>query len=89
VSDKNLDKLVSAMNDGRLLNLSEQVLFPLLTRHMDDRVLQMCAKFREGQKEFIGDVAAISYIQELVSELKNKQTKGNQAREKLEHGSSR
>lgn len=85
-ADQQLEKLTSQMNDARLINMSEQVLYPLLQRHADDRVKVMCSRFRDGETNFVRDVAQISYIQELLGELNRKQIKGNKARKELEDG---
>ena len=87
-ADKNLERMTQLMNDARLLNMTESVLYPLLQKHMDQKVKQMCARFRSGHTEFIQDVAQLSYIEELTSELTRKQAQGNRARKDLTDGTN-
>lgn len=80
----NTEKLFTEMNDARLISMGEHLLYPLLTKHVEQKLEVMCAKFRAGQKDFIIEIAEITYIKDLLSELQSIQTKGHKARIKLE-----
>lgn len=86
--EKSAERLAQELNDSRLIGMCEQVLLPLLDKHLASRINLMCGRFREGQTDFVSDVAQISYIQELTNELNNKREKGNKARKELTNGNS-
>lgn len=79
------NKLVSALNDGRLINAAEQVIFPMIQTMIQIRVFQCIGKFQNGEKDFVGDVAYIAGLREIENELKTKQTRGAKAYDKI-HG---
>lgn len=83
MTNKDTGKLFSDMNDARLINMGEHLLKPILKKHIEQRVSTMCSKFNGGETNFVKDVAQISYIHDLLNELKTIQIKGNKAMEKL------
>lgn len=72
-------KLIEAMNDARIISACDNVIYPLLTAKISERLQQACARFRGGDKDFIADMAYITGLQDLLQELQSKQTKGNKA----------
>lgn len=77
------EKLVNDLNQGRLANLGADVLFPILTKHRDELVQRMCARFRDGEKDLIAEIAQISYIEDLLAEIQNVSKRGERAFNKL------
>ena len=56
-------KLVEAMNSGRMISASENIIFPMLEKLIADRLNQACGKFLLGtDQSFVSDIA---YIQGL------------------------
>lgn len=79
MEQKDIEKLVSQMNDARLLNAVENLIYPLIDNQVMQKVHQMCGKFRTGQLDVIPDVASISAYLEIKQHLQSIQTKGERA----------
>ena len=77
------EQLVRDMTDGRLVNISESLLFPMFQKHLKQRVDEMCGKFRAGETNLLADIATIAYIRDVVRELEVKQARGNFAVKQL------
>lgn len=77
------EKLVSLMNDSRLINAADFLIFPLIEKMITDRISLACSEFAGGKKEFIADIAYIYGLKEIQNKLKNKQVQGNKAHMEL------
>ncbi len=77
------EKLATHMHDARLIAACDTIIYPLLETRIGMRLNIACARFREGKTDFVADIAYITGLQDLVTELKQLQTKGNRAYEKL------
>lgn len=73
------DKLADDLNQARIVNLSAGVLYPILNKHEEEKIAQMCAKFTNGETNFVADVASLTYIRELKRTLEVKQKQGESA----------
>ncbi len=73
-------------NDARMLNLASDVIYPKLDKLMNDRLSQIVGRFNGGEKEFLADVAYISALVSLKTDLLQTQTRGNKALESLTEG---
>ena len=71
------EKLVELINESRFISASENVLFPLIEKFVQQRLDGMIAKFNGGETNFISDVAYISGLRSLAQNLKSKQTVAN------------
>lgn len=78
------EQLVDLVNQSRMIDLSSQVIFPLLEKKIQDKIQQACVQFTMGQKDFVGDIAYIHALRSLMTELKSKQKQGDQAFIKLD-----
>jgi hypothetical protein len=78
------EQLVEQIHQSRMIDLSSQVIFPLLEKKIEDRLKQACVQFTMGQKDFLADIAYIHALRSLMSELKSKQKQGDQAFLKLD-----
>lgn len=77
------EKLVELMGQGRLIAASDNVLYPLIHKKINDRLNLACSKFVGGDKDFISDIAYIQGLKEIERELRNLQEAGNKANLKL------
>lgn len=77
------EKLVSALNDSRMIAASENVIYPLMEDMIAQRLELACAEFRGGKMDMSPHIAYIAGIKDLLNALKRIQTQGNIAREKL------
>jgi hypothetical protein len=77
------EKLVELMNSGRLIAASDNVIYPLIQKKIQDRLNLACSKFVGGEKDFIADLAYIQGLKEIELELKKLQKAGNEAYAKL------
>lgn len=66
-----------------MISAAEHVLYPTLDHMVQQRIEIACAKFRNGDTDFIGDIAFICGLKDLENELKLKQLAGNRAYKKL------
>ncbi len=73
----------AVMSDARLVNMAEHLIYPLIQNKITDLNVEMNAKFKNGQKDFIAEVAKLSVYLDLIDDLKSIQTKGNQEYKKL------
>lgn len=73
------EKLVSLMNEARLISASDNVIYPLIDLKIKQRLDQACAKFVNGDTCFISDIAYIQGLKEIKLKLQQMQTAGNQA----------
>ncbi len=73
------EKLVEAMNTGRMVSAAEQVIYPLIQSMIQDRIKLATSEFRGGKLEHAAHIAYIAGLQDLENTLKNMQTKGQQA----------
>ena len=78
------EKEIKALSDARGINMIEPFLIPLLMAKKDEIVISMCTKFLSKEKDFIADVAQISFVQNFIEELKRIQTKGNNIAARIE-----
>lgn len=78
------EELITTANSGRLINLAEQEIYPLLDKKIHERMQMMTGKFRVGETNFQGDVAYLCALNDLKNNLLNLQTKAKQAFQKLE-----
>lgn len=85
---KDLEKLVRRMNDSKMINATSHLLVPMFEEHIKLKLDALCSKYRAGEKDFLSDVAQISYIQDVLRELRTKQAKGNNAAKELNNGFS-
>jgi len=83
MANQKLETDIQKMNDGRLLNGAEHIVFPLINKMITDRVNLACVNFSAGKTEFIADIAFISGLKEIEQKLKRIQNEGNQAHDKL------
>jgi Ran GTPase-activating protein (RanGAP) involved in mRNA processing and transport len=79
----NDEKLAQAMNDGRMVNIAENLLFPLLEDEIALKLNLMCNKYREGKQDFLSEVAYITMAKDLINKLKVLQRQGNRALKEL------
>ncbi len=77
------EKLVSLMNDARLISASDQVIFPLIKLKQQQRMNLACSKFTAGETNFVADIAYIQALKEIEDQLKAMQLAGNKAYEEL------
>lgn len=78
------EKLAELMTQGRLIAASDQVLYPLIQKKIQERLNQACAKFNGGEQNFLSDIAYISALKQIENELKSLQKQGNEAYLKLD-----
>lgn len=78
------EKLVSMMNDTRLIAACDNVIFPMLENFMQRKLEAVCAEFRGGQTNtLISSIAYITALKDILNDLKAKQLAGNKAIQKL------
>ena len=77
------EKLAELMTQGRLIAASDQVLYPMIQKKIQERLTLACAKFTGGELNFLADIAYISALKQIESELKSIQKQGNNAFVKL------
>ena len=77
------EKLSELMTQGRLIAASDQVLYPLIQKKIQERLTQACSKFNGGEQNFLSDIAYISALKQIENELKSLQKQGNEAYLKL------
>lgn len=77
--DQKLEKL---KQDARYINMSEQVLWPLLSELKESAINRMCLAFQGGKTDLIGEVAYIVAIRSVETALSITQTRGNKLAEK-------
>lgn len=77
-------KLVEIANSGRLINLAEQEIYPLLDKKIQERMHLMRSKFAGGEKDFLADVAYISSLMDLRRYFESVQEKARAAFKTLE-----
>lgn len=80
----NDEKLVSLVNESRMISASENVIYPLIQKKIQERLTQACAKFNGGEQNFLSDIAYISALKQIENELKSLQKQGNEAYLKLD-----
>lgn len=78
-------KLENQLSEARFIHASENVIYPLLDKMIQDRLEQSCGKFRAGERDFVSDVAYICGLKDLRDYLKRAQTQGNKILETI-HG---
>lgn len=81
------EELISTANSGRLINLAEQEIYPLLDKKVSERLQIMTGKFRGGETNFQGDVAYLCALIDMKNNLLATQAKAMQAFKKLEEKS--
>ena len=79
-----LEKEIEQMNDSRLINLAEHLIYPLLDKFVAEKVEEAISKFKDGETSFLSEVAYMSALKDLQISLKGKQLRGNKALNKLE-----
>lgn len=72
------------MNDARLVNLAEHLIFPMLEAKISQKINEATGRLRNGEKDFLTEIAYIAALQELALELKHSQKRGALAFKKLE-----
>lgn len=77
------EKLVHHMGEARLIAASENVIYPLIELKIKNRIEYACGKFRNGETDFVSDIAFIAALDEIASDLKTKQLQGNKAIQKM------
>jgi hypothetical protein len=77
------EKLASLMGDARLINASDNIIFPLIKKLIEERITQACGRFQMGETSFIGDISYIYGLRQIEEKLKKLQTQGNEAYKKL------
>lgn len=78
------EKLVSLMNDTRLIAACDNVIFPMLENFIQRKLEAVCAEFRGGQtNSLLAGVAYMTAIKDVLNDLKAKQLAGNKAIHKL------
>lgn len=77
------EKTWGLVQDARLINLSESLLFPLLDKMIEERVDLMIAKFNGGETELLAHVAMIASLKDFKIKLKQAQAKGNREAAKI------
>lgn len=88
-ADKHLETLAQQLNDGRLAAMTDSLIVPLLKEHTEDIIANMLSRFAMNEKDFVTEVAQLSYIRKLSEALKKKQQRGAKAAKELENGTSR
>jgi len=78
-------KLEAQLSEARFIHASENVIYPLLDKMIEDRVELACGKFRSGERDFSSDIAYIAGLKDLTDYLKRAQTQGNKILETI-HG---
>lgn len=73
------EKLIALSNDARLVNLAEQLIFPLIENMRQRRVETMLHKYADSKHEYLADVAYIAALNELMQHLRLIQSRGNKA----------
>ena len=73
------------MNEARMITVASDIIYPLLESMIAQRINRMCSEFNGGEHEHIANVAYIAALKEFKAQLQSLQTKGNQARVKLEN----
>lgn len=76
-------KEFTELADARLVNMAEHLIYPMIDKKIISLNMEMVAKFKNGQKDFISEVAKLSVYMDLIEDLKQIQTKGNKAYSKL------
>lgn len=82
------EKLISIMNDSRIISASENLIFPMLDLMIEQRLEQACARFRGGESQFVSDIAFITALKDIRDGLSSVQKKGLAAFEKLNRENS-
>lgn len=73
------EKLVSLMNEARLISASDNVLYPLIDLKIKQRLDLACSRFVGGETNFIADIAYIQGLKEIKLKLQQMQEAGNKA----------
>lgn len=81
------EELIATANSGRLINLAEQEIYPLLDKKVAERLQIMTGKFRSGETNFQGDVAYLCALVDMKNYLLNTQSKAQKAFKTLEEKS--
>lgn len=77
------EKLAELMSQGRMIAASDQVIYPLIQKKIQERLSMACAKFTGGEQNFLSDIAYISALKQIETELKSIQKQGSDAYLKL------
>lgn len=77
------EKLISALNEARMLNAAENVIYPVIEDMIQKRISLACSEYRAGKVDALAHIAYIAGLKDLSNQLKAIQTKGNQANIKL------
>mgnify|MGYP000691560626 CR=1 FL=1 len=77
------EKLVQALNESRMINSAENVIFPLMETMIAQRLELACAEFRGGKTDLTAHIAYIAGLKDLINSMKRIQTNGNIAHQKL------
>lgn len=77
------DKLGNLLNDSRLINAADYLIFPMLKGMIEQRVNLACSQFASGKTDFTADIAYIYGLKELEQKLRRLQTDGNRANHDL------
>lgn len=69
---------VSLLNAARLVNMADQILYPMIDQMIQHKLEEATAKFRGGKAEsFIHEVSYMAALQDLRQRLTQIQKKGN------------
>jgi hypothetical protein len=78
------EKKLGKMNDARLVNMADHLIYPLLKTMIELRLNTACAAFSGGSRDFVADIAYIQGLKELEQKLKRMQQEGNAVNAELE-----
>lgn len=77
------EKLHAQVNTARSINMLEGEIFPILDDEINFKLNVACSKFRNGEKDFLNEIAYMTAIQDIKNKLRIKQQQGNVAIKKL------
>jgi len=78
-----IDKEMQHVQNGRILALNDNIMYPMLSKMTSDTVSKMIGSYKGGSTDFLGDVAYLSALNDIRQKLVRMQTEANKVYEKL------
>jgi len=80
---------IDNISNHRLIQASALHILPVLDKHKEDILLRMIASYKGGQKDFLGEVAELSLIHDLIQKIKQSERKLTNLEERQAHERSK
>ena len=73
------EKLAESMSEARLISASDNVIFPMIKKMIDQKIERACGRFENGDTNFLAEIASIAAMKEIERSLRDKILQGNKA----------